>query len=200
MLDETEVSSLLGRALSAYETDNFDLYLNIATVRLEELLCVDLTVLAEERTYMSRDGYRTVYVDPFVDIASVKIGGNTVSEDDYTIKQNDSFNGTWYNIIEFDSVRRGQKLVINGTWGFNPVPDDLQLLLASIFDQITSQNKLDRQVNSKKIEDYTITFNRSSITMADTLWQSLVKDFGDVISKYEQCNQGVIRNGRVRRV
>lgn len=43
MLSKEQVSALLGRSLSTIENNNFDLYLDIAIERLEDLLCITLT-------------------------------------------------------------------------------------------------------------------------------------------------------------
>ena len=42
IISKTDMAALLGRALSTYESDNYDLYLNIAQARLEDLLCITL--------------------------------------------------------------------------------------------------------------------------------------------------------------
>ena len=42
-LTKSEVTALLGRSLSKIETANFTLYLNIAKMRLTDLLCYDFT-------------------------------------------------------------------------------------------------------------------------------------------------------------
>ena len=42
-LTQDEVSALLGRPLTPTETTNFDLYLDIAKLRLNDLVCFDIT-------------------------------------------------------------------------------------------------------------------------------------------------------------
>lgn len=195
MLTKSEMAILLGRSLTTLETANYDLYLNIAVERLESMLCASLTVLAEDRTFGTRVDYRTVYVDPFISVDSVTVDGNVVDESDYTIKQNDRFNGTWYNIIEFDSKQTGKNIVVDAVWGFSPVPDDLQLLLAQLFnlgslDQ-TQLQKNEQVVKSKKIEDFSVTFKDGTTMDQFTLANSSILD------KYSTCNAGQIRNGKV---
>ena len=46
-LTQEQVTQLLGRSLSTTETTNFDLYLNIAKLRLEDLTCLKIDELAE---------------------------------------------------------------------------------------------------------------------------------------------------------
>lgn len=43
LLTKTEIEALIGRSLTTIENTNFDLYLKIATDRLEDLLCITLT-------------------------------------------------------------------------------------------------------------------------------------------------------------
>lgn len=191
MLKKELVAQLLNRSLTTAEDTNFDLYLKIATQRLEELLCMDLSSDAGERTYETRVNYRTVYVDPFTSVDSITIDGDEVDADDYTTKQNDKLNAFWYNIIEFDTARSGEKIVVDADWGFNECPSDLQLLLAKLFDQGTVEQTQDNLVKSKKIEDFTVTYKDSAT------FDELVSANRSVIDKYSYCNQGFIRHGRV---
>lgn len=190
MLKKEQLVKLLNRSLTTAEDTNFDLYLKISTNRLEELLCMDLCGDDGERTYEARYGYRTVYVDPFTDIDSVTIDGE--AQDAFTIKQNDRFSGSWFNVIEFDTVRAGEKIVVAADWGFDSVPVDLQLLLARLFDQGSVEQTSDSQVKSKKIEDFSVTYKDSAN------YDEFVLANSSVIDKYAQCNQGTIRHGYVR--
>jgi hypothetical protein len=190
MLNKEQVEKLLGRSLTTSETDNFDLYLKIATERLEELLCMQLCGSDDDRTFMSREGYRTLYMDVFTDLESVTIDGNEVDEDDYVVKQNDSYSGSWFNSIEFERPLKGKKVVVSADWGFDTVPVDLQLLLARLFDQ-GSKEQSDKNVKSKKIEDFTVTYENGK-TMDD-----LANENSSVIQKYSLCSQGQIRSGEI---
>lgn len=189
LLTEDQVSKLLNRSLSTAETTNFTTYLKIATQRLEELLCMNVCADACERTYESRLGYRTVYVDPFTSINSVTIDGNAT--DDYTIKQFDKFNGSWYNLIEFDRKRDIDRIVVDAEWGFDKLPLDLQLLLAQLFNQGSVEQTNDSSVKSKKIEDFTVTYKDTPT------YDEFVLTNNSIISKYSLCNQGTIRHGNV---
>lgn len=191
MLSKAQLATLLNRSLSSAEDTNFDLYLKIATSRLEELLCMRVCSDGGERTYESRYGYRTVYVDPLTDVTSITIDGEDVSEDDYTLKQNDSLNGSWYNAIEFDTKRTGENIVVDADWGFDSLPVDLQLLLARLFDQGSVEQTSDGQVKSKSIEDFSVTFKDSAT------YDEFVNSNSSVIKKYNLCNQGIIRHGSI---
>lgn len=191
MLKEEQVIKLLNRPLTSAEVSNFSLYLKIATERLEDLLCINMCKDIGLRTYVSRYGYRTVYTDPFRRINTVTIDGNEVSEDDYVIRQNDKFNGSWYNAIEFDSMRNGEKIVVDAEWGFNGLPVDLQLLLAKLFAQGSVEQTSDNLVKSKKIEDFSVTYKDSAT------YDEFVLTNISTINKYAQCNLGMIRHGSV---
>lgn len=191
LLTKAQVATLLGRSLTTAEDTNFTTYIKIAEQRLQELLCMDLCGDGGERTYDTRYGYRTVYVDPFTDMNSVSIDDEEVSSDDYIIKQNDKYNGSWYNIIEFDTMRTGQRIVVDAEWGFGTMPVDLQLLLARLFAQGTVEQTSDSQVKSKKIEDFTVTFKDSAT------YDEFVLSNSATIGKYSQCNQSTVRHGSV---
>lgn len=193
MLKPETVSKLLNRSLTSAETENFKLYLKIAMQRLEELLCMDLCGDQDERTYETRYGYRTVYIDPFTEVTSIKIDGETVSADKYTVKQNDKYNGSWFNVIEFDTKRRGENITVDAAWGFGSCPADLQVLLARLFAQGSTEQKSDNQVKSKKIEDFSVTFKDGAT------YDEFVLANAAIIDKYSHCNVGAIRNGSVNR-
>ncbi len=189
MLTKEQVAKLLNRSLTTAEDTNFALYLKIATEKLESLLCFTVCGDSGERTFESRTGYRTLYVDPFTGIVSVTIDGNETEA--YVKKQNDKFNGSWYNVIEFDRKQTGKNVVVDADWGFNPLPSDLQLLLARLFDQGSVEQTSDGQVKSKKIEDFTVTYKDGS-TFGDFVLANT-----SVIDKYAQCSQGYMRHGNV---
>lgn len=193
MIDKADMPIYLGRSLSTLEDTNYTLYLKIATQRLEDLLCVSLETTSGERTFITRENYRTVYIDPYSVLTTVKIDGNEVDADDYVKKQNDRFNGSWYNIVEFDNKQsKSQKIVVNATWGFGETPpDDLLTLLAKTFAQGTIEQTSDNSVKSKKIEDFSVTYKDSAT------FDEFISVNQAVIDKYSQCNQGEIRHGRV---
>lgn len=192
-LSQAKMAQLLGRSLTSLETSNYSLYLKIAVQKLEELLCMNLTIGDGEREYDTRIGYKTLYVDPFTEITSLSVDGDEVDADDYYVSQNDKRNAHWYNTIVFDTVQTGEVVTIDADWGFgDSCPTDLELLLARLFAQNSVEQTADNQVKSKKIEDFTVTYKDNS-----TLEQVVAANSG-VISKYSICNQGYIRHGRVR--
>lgn len=192
MLTKEQVEKLLNRSLTSSEAANFETYLEIAIERLEELLCMRLCGDDSERTYAPRNGYRTLYVDPFTDINSVTIDGTEVDEDDYTIKQNDRYSGSWYNSIEFDEKLHCKKVVVDADWGFDCLPVDLQLLLAKLFAQGSIEQTSDNQVKSKKIEDFTVTYKDG------TTFSEFVSANQATLDKYSLCNVGDVQHGSIR--
>lgn len=192
MLTEDQLSKLLNRSLTTAETTNFSLYLNIASEKLSDLLCNTFSVTAGERTYKSRYGYKEVYIDICSTVSTVYIDNVLIEESDYTLKQNDKYTGTWYNIIEFDDKRDGDTIQVNAAWTFSTLPNDLQLLLAKLFAQNTTDQTTDYQVKSKKIEDFTVTYKDSPT------YNEFILSNSSTIDKYSQCNVSQIRHGSVR--
>jgi len=189
-MTQEQVAKLLNRTLTSSEVNNFDLYINIAIERLEQLVCFSLCDNGGTRTYDSRYGYRSLYIDPFSSVVSVEVDG--VATTDYIIKQNNDYNGSWYNIIEFTDKLLGGTVVVDAVWGFDCIPYDLQLLIAKLFNQIAVEQKSDSQVKSKKIEDFSVTYKDS------TTFDEFVSANEMTINKYSQCNLSQLRNGRVK--
>lgn len=119
IISKETMAALLGRNLSSLEDTNYALYLNLAILRLDDLLCRKV----EEMT---------------------------------------------------------------------PVPDDLQLLLARMFDCTVKEQSAssDSGVASKRVEDFTITFKDE----AESPMNALLKLNINLISKYSAC-QAEIRSG-----
>lgn len=47
IISKTEMAALLGRPLSTIEATNYDLYLSIVILRLNDLLCIDLSSMGD---------------------------------------------------------------------------------------------------------------------------------------------------------
>lgn len=47
IISQEQLSALLGRPLAEVEANNFDLYLQVAILRLDDLLCIKLETMAE---------------------------------------------------------------------------------------------------------------------------------------------------------
>lgn len=199
-MNQAKLEALLGRPLTPTEQTNQRLYLKIARESLEGLICTTVSCESEEaRAYNVREGYSTAFVDIFTELTEVKIDGTVIDPSKYSVRQWDKRSGSWYNAIVLNRKFRNcdREIEVTASWGFDSMPVDLQLLMARIFDHVGRQNSLDREINSKKVEDFTISYNHSSITMSDTLWASLVQDNATTISKYSMCDIPNVQHGRV---
>lgn len=175
-MKETEVEALLGRDLSSAETQNFKLYLDLATERIENLLCMSLALAgddpdAEERIYSARPGYRTLYVDPFTAITTIVVDGDTVSADDYTLED---------NRVVFEEPMGTSSVTITGTWGYSELPASIKLLLARMFE-LTSKPRRGG-VRAKSIEDFSVTYADISA------FEEFVADNRAIIEQYRLCD------------
>ena len=181
-MEQQDLEAFLGRPLSATEITNLTLYVKIAENTLDRILCTYLTAKTESRVYDTRDGFRTLFIDIFNKINSIKIDGVELAETDYIIKQNDNRNGDWYNSIVFaDEMIEDQTITVNADFGFVELPYDLQDLEAHIFDSISVRNSGDSRISSKKIEDFSVSYR--DVTLDD----QLLSDYSSVIQKYSQC-------------
>lgn len=192
MFTQEELEKLLGRSLTPVEVTNLDLYLEIAEERLEQLICSRVNLIAEERTYDGRSGYSTVFTELFTEVTSVEVDGKALEASEYSIRQWDNRNGYWFNsIVLKHRLRKEAEVVVNGSWGFDSttMPTDLQLLFAKLFALVSSMNKGNGNVKSKKVEDFSVTFNDNS-----NYDQFLIDNRG-TIQRYSVCNVGYVRSG-----
>jgi len=190
-----EVSKLLGRTLTANETANFALYLNIAQTQLEDWLCFPLCCDNDDRTFDAREGYQTVFTGPFTEVTEVTLNGTVVAPTEYKVKQNDSYSGSWFNSIVFNNRLRDDVIVVKAEWGFgNKLPVDLQALLAATFDLYSRKqaNASDSNIKSKEVEDFKITYKEGT---SENLASDFVADNSGTIDKYSLCNIGNIQHG-----
>lgn len=121
IISQDEMTALLGRSLSDVEKSNYELYLNIASLRIEDLLCIKLA-------------------------------------------------------------------------DFNPLPADLELLVARCFDAITKEQEKTASygISNKKVEDFSISYESDSASPM----VEFVRINSSIIDKYGQC-QGPVRSGKV---
>ena len=76
----------------------------------------------------------------------------------------------------------------------DPMPEDLQLLLARLFDSIAKENTQEAgNVASKRVEDFQINYREG----ASSVFDEVVNNNNSVIQKYSTCSAG-IRCGSVR--
>lgn len=191
-MTQEELEALLGRPLTPTEVENLDLYLSIAEQRLDDLLCMTLTSDEATRVYDGRSGYRTLYVDPFTAIDTVEIDGETIDASKYSVLQFDKHNASWYNVIRFKKNMNCDEVTVTATWGFgSDMPVDLQLLLARLFDLVGKEQTTNGKVKSKRVEDFSITFNDNSDA------QQFFSENQATIDKYSLCNVGLVTHGDI---
>lgn len=194
MLTKEQIAKLLNRPLSEEETANYSLYLNIATERLEDMLCLNFTKEIAERVFYTRDGYRTVFTDPFVGDPTVTVDGvEKTLGTDYTVRQFDRPNTGWSNSVVFKRHlhRNIEEIAITAEWGFDEVPVDIQLFLSKLFDVNSKEQNLEKIPTSKKIEDFSVTYQKP-LSLEEVIVQN-----SSVIAKYAQCSRGSIRSGHI---
>lgn len=191
MISSSKMAALLNRSLTSSETSNYKTYLKIAQERLSGLLCMNLSTEVGERTYETRDGYRTVYVDPFTELTSITDSdGETIDSSTYTVMQWDSYNAPWYNSIVFDELLSCQRIVVEAEWGFDCLPVDLESLLAKLFALGSIEQNMTGKVKSKRIEDFWVTYE--DVPTID----GLVSNNLGTIKKYSLCNLGYVKHGK----
>lgn len=175
-MTESTLEKLLGRPLTQIEKDNQ--YLKIAIAQLENLVCMNLAYETEDRVFDVREGYQTVFTDPFAAI-------NSIDVTDYEVRQWDRRNADWYNSVIVDT--HNSTVTINADWGI--CSPELQQLVVKMFGMLTFSKS--GGVKSKEIEDYRVTYNDN------TEYQQFLLDNAQTINKYSLCNIGQIRSGDV---
>lgn len=192
-MTKQDVEKLLGRSLSSKENAAFEEYIDIAKTELEELLNIRLDRGTEERIFDSRDGYRTLFTDPFTVLTSIKIDDDTVDAAEYRKAWNDRRTNTWYNSVIFDcEMADDEEVAITATWGFGEkLPNDLSLLWARMFVVISSTevSGSDR-VRSKSIEDFSVTYDTSKQPK-----EQFLTDNARVIAKYKRPDAMTMHGG-----
>lgn len=194
-MTQAQIAALLGRPLTASEIAGFEVILSAAIEQLQTLICSPIAYVASaERTFDTRKGYRTAFVDLFTSVTEVKLAGVVIDPANYTLQFFDDRNGTVKNSIVFSSDTRGRVLTVTGSWGFdtsntNTIPADLQLLIAKLFDASTKKDN--GNVKSKKIEDFNITF------MDESASERFYVDNSKTINKYSICDLIDIKSGEI---
>jgi hypothetical protein len=179
-MNQDKLEALLGRPLTSCEVTNRKLYLQIAQERLEDLTCLNLEEATEDRTYSVREGYQTVFTDMFTTVNSVTVNGSELDAADYTAMQWNKRTADWYNSVVLKNCTPEDTIVINADWG--ACSPTLQLLQAKLFGLVSSMNNSNGNVSSKKVEDFSISFNDN------TVYEQFLLDNQALIGKYSICN------------
>lgn len=190
-MTKIELEKLLGRPLTSTEDANFGSYDEIAKEVSQSLLCIstECEQTDDNRIYVSREGYSTVFTDIFTDIESITVDGIGVT--DYYPAFNDDRNNDFYNSIVFKRrFQTEEEVLVSALWGFESVPIDLQRLLARAYAQsVTPTKKKNTSVKSKRVEDFWITYGDLSED------EEFIKANSATIKKYSLCNIGYVLHG-----
>lgn len=151
---------------------------------LESLLCLDFSQDSGERTFTAREGMRTVFTGIFSDVRSVTVNGQAVG---YYPAFFDKRSGDYFNSIVLDKPVCGE-VVIDADWGFDELPADLKKLLANA-EAVTSQAYSVKEVKSKRVEDFQITYS----DLSDD--EAFLKQNAVTINKYSMCHIDYILHG-----
>lgn len=200
MLSEAKLAEILNRPLTTNESGNYTKLATQAAGHMSLLLCGSTTYEADaERTYEVREGYRTIFTDPFTGTATVTIGGSTTDADKYTLRLGDAIvggSGVKNAVVFKKHLTRGTELVtIRANFGFNDttMPVELQGMFADLFVKADRDAASigQRAVKSKRIDDYSVTY-------ADEDVDTFKASYAAVLSKYAACGSGAVRHGTVR--
>lgn len=191
-MTQAQYQAYLGRPLTSVEVTNLKLYDKLAMQTLETVLCIPLCNNEDPKLFTAREGYRTVFCGIFTDITEVKI--DDVVTTAFLKAQSGKWQGDWYNSLIFDNkFTKPESIVsVSASWGFQNMPADLQAMQAAAFDLITKKNAFDGTVSSKKVEDFTISFNADA-----DLDTEFYDKFKNVIAKYGQCDIVNVQSGSV---
>lgn len=151
---------------------------------LESLLCLDFSQDTGERTFTAREGMRTVFTGIFSNVRSVTVGGQAV---DYYPAFFNKRNGDYFNSIVLTKPVCGE-VVVDADWGFDALPADLKKLLANA-DAVTSQAYSVKEVKSKRVEDFHITYS----DLSDD--EVFLKQNAVTIAKYSMCDIPYVLHG-----
>lgn len=188
-MTQDQISALLGRPLSSTETSNFKLYLQLAQSRVSDILCFDICQKVDTRKFSARNGYRTLNVPIFTEIDTVKIDGT--EKTNYEVRSGSDLYGDWYNSIVFDEPLYCGTVEVKADWGFNSFPVDVQMMVADSFAMVSDPLE-DSLVQSKKVEDFSITLKDKTKT------EAFAQKYAATIAKYSSCVSGNVQSGNVR--
>jgi hypothetical protein len=195
-MTKEELAALLGRPLTSNEDTNFDTYIDIATLKLESLLCTHIGT-SGGGVYESREGYSTVFTDIFNVLEYVSVDGETADPADYYPAFFGQRNSAYYNSIVFkDKFAKSVLIEPVGTYGFaeqDGIPSDLGQVLSKLFVQVAKGSANDRLVSSKRVEDFSISFADEATTNEEALSNANRM----TLAKYSLCSVGNIRHGEV---
>lgn len=97
----------------------------------------------------------------------------------------------WERIVNVAASRLASFLCLSTlpTDGDGNLADDLQMLLANFIAATLKVQGDNEEVTSKRVRNFTITFNTDDAANA---FASIAKRYGDIIDLYSDCGSGII--------
>lgn len=185
-LTEQQVESYLQRSLTSFESDNFNNLLRIAISKLEALICSKVGYIEEERTFQGRDGMRSVFIGLCSEVKSVKVNSNSV---DFATYLGDNASQLCDNIVLNKPTRHTDVITVHGGFGLKVIPEELAQVISELFAvKLVGGDK----ITSKKVEDFSITYDKTSEL------DRIIENYKSVLDKYSQCSQITLRSGEIR--
>lgn len=154
---------------------------------VEALLCLDLTSETATRVFTPREGMRTVFTGLFRNVSSVTVDGVAVASSEYHPAFFDKRNGTLFNSLVFNKPVSGE-IEVTADWGVTAMPADLAKLIANA-QVVASQNYSAKEVKSKRVEDFQVTYS----DLSDD--EVFLKQNAVTINKYSMCHIDYILHG-----
>lgn len=185
-LTKEQVEGYLRRSLTPFESDNFDNLLRIAISKLEALICSKVGYIEEERTFQGRDGMRSVFIGLCSEIQSVKVNSNSV---DFATYLGDNASQLCDNIVLNKPTKHTDVITVYAGFGLKVIPEELAQVISELFAVKLAG---DDKITSKKVEDFSITYDKTSET------DRIIESYKSILDKYSQCSQITLRSGEIR--
>ena len=167
-LTKEQVEGYLRRSLTPFESDNFDNLLRIAISKLEALICSKVGYIEEERTFQG------------------KVNSNSV---DFATYLGDNASQLCDNIVLNKPTKHTDVITVHGGFGLKVIPEELAQVISELFAVKLAG---DDRITSKKVEDFSITYDKTSEL------DRIIESYKSILDKYSQCSQITLRSGEIR--
>ena len=165
LVTKEDIEGVLLRPLSDTENKYFEQLLQQVTETLEALLDVKMQGEANTpRRYETTCGSRFLVVDPFTSLlpeVTTESGMPLVVK---SVSQGDELNASWFNVIEMVDPLSTGRCIVKAAWGYGePLPYDLRILIARLFDtlSIANQGSFYNNVKSETVLSHSVTYDNT---------------------------------------
>lgn len=100
----------------------------------------------------------------------------------------------WAKILQAASIRLASFLCLDALP--EPIPADLEELLANFIAGVITRQGADQEVESKHVRNFTVNFRRSTAANA---FAQIAQQYGDTIERWTECDLGVNVSDKPRR-